>query len=208
MSDDEKIIKLLQDDGAPELGADAARRIAARATSEFIRTRPAAGGGFLHRFMEALSDKPLRLAGGFAVIALLCFFAWQGMHRGDSVVVAARDLDREKIVLAEFNELFGGRLQAVISTGGQTQIVLGEKDAQHGQPVVIHLSEKGQTVDIMSFSGENLQVSIGGRQVNFETLVDGQGGVILAGEKLFWQGGKASPGGAADLKIEAKALEM
>jgi hypothetical protein len=125
---------------------------------------------------------------------------------GDHVEVSVAD--RQKAVLAEFNAVFGARLQAVINADGKTQVVLADRDAPQGQPVHIHLSGSGHDVDIVSFSGENLSLMLNGQQVNFEALVDGKGGVILAGEKVFWHDGKGDVAGNPELKINARALEM
>ena len=201
MSDDDKIIKLLQDEGAPPLGEVAARRITNLVVTEFKNTQPRKAGFF------ASFRLPVMAAAGFAALVVACFFAWKTLLPDvGAVIVAGGQAERERIILAQFNEMFDGRLQAVVTVNGKTQIVLGEQAAARGQPVAIHLSEQSQKIDIISFSGENLQVSIGGREVNFDTLVDAKGGVILAGENLFWNGGKAE--GEPGLKINAKMLEM
>jgi hypothetical protein len=200
MADDDKIIRLLQEDGAPALGEDAKQRIAARAVAEFRQARPAAGTGM----------RRLPLWGGMALGAVAACLVMLLATRHDlSTVTNIREQqEREQVMLAQFNDMFRGRLRAVISAGGQTQIVLSESElpAQR-QPVAIRLTEKGQTVDIVSFSGENVKVKIAGREVDFDTLVDGQGKVILAGEELFWREG-ANPRKGQDLTVNARLMEM
>lgn len=192
MSDDDNIIRLLQADGAPALGGEATQRIAARAAMEFRNAQSARQKKFSFR-------KPLFAGFAIAAMAVLCVLAWQP----DAQTSRA---SRERVLLAEFNEMFGGRLQAVVTANGRTRLVLGDADAVRGQPVVIRLSEKGQQVDIVSFSGENLEVSIGGRTLSFDALVDSGGRVILAGEDFLWRDGKGA--GEAGLEIQAKELEM
>lgn len=200
MADDDKIIRLLQEDGAPALGEDAKQRIAARAVAEFRQTRPTVGTGM----------RRLPLWGGMALGAVAACLVMLLATRHDlSTVTNIREQqEREQVMLAQFNDMFRGRLRAVISAGGQTQIVLSENDLPgQRQPVAIRLTEKGQTVDIVSFSGENVKVKIAGREVDFDTLVDGQGKVVLAGEELFWREG-ANPPKRQDLTVNARLMEM
>lgn len=200
MADDDKIIRLLQEDGAPALGEDAKQRIAARAVAEFRQARPVTGTGM----------RRLPLWGGMALGAIAACLVMLLATRHDITGVnnLREQQEREQVMLAQFNDMFKGRLRAVISAGGQTQIVLSENDLpMQRQPVAIRLTEKGQTVDIVSFSGENVKVKIAGREVDFDTLVDGQGKVILAGEGLFWREG-VNPRKGQDLTVNARLMEM
>lgn len=206
MQDEEKIISLLRDEEAPALGEVAAKRVAANATTEFIRTQPARGG-FLAGLRARLvaSGRGRALAGGFALAMALAVIVWQGS--GD--VVQPKDkLERQKVLLAEFNEMFNGKLQAVISVNGETKIVLGETSAERGTPVAISLVVDGKKVEIVSFSGQNVKLSLGGREVSFDALDDGRGGVILAGDRIFWTSHKGEARQAPGLKINAQLLEM
>lgn len=207
MQDEEKIISLLQDGKAPELGEAAARRIAANATTEFIRTKPARGGAFagFAAKLAGLMRGPA-LAGGFALAVACAVIVWQG--KSGDVVLPKDKIARQKVLLAEFNEMFNGKLQAVISMNGETKIVLGETSAEKGTPVAISLVADGKKVDIVSFSGQNVKLSLGGREVSFDTLDDGKGGVILAGDKIFWTSHKGEARQAPGLKIKAQLLEM
>lgn len=204
--DNEKIVKLFQNDDQPGLSAAAKRRIVNMATAEFERARPQTRGfaaAFRNKMSQFRAIPGFTLSTSAACIAIL-FGLWTVFHQHPVM----SDADRQKAVLAEFNKVFGTQLQAVITDDGKTQILLADKGAQRGQPVVIHLSGQGQNIDIMSFSGENVSLNVGGQQVSFDALVDGKGGVILAGEKLFWHGGVGKLEGAPNLKIKAQALEM
>jgi hypothetical protein len=203
--DNEKIIRLFRDGDGPGLGDAAKRRIVNAATFEFSRTRPRhrGFGAALRNKLAEFAAIPMLTATTCATVAALLFGIWTVFHQ-----VTMTDLERQKRVLAEFNEVFGAKLQAVISTDGKTRIVLSESDGPQGQPIAIHLSSQGHNIDIVSFSGENVTFSVAGKQVNIDALVDGKGGVILAGEKLFWHAGRGEMQDVPDLKITAQALEM
>lgn len=204
--DNEKIVKLFRDDDQPGLSEAAKRRIVAMATTEFERARPQAGGfaaAFRNKMSQFAAIPGLTLSTCAASVAIL-FGLWTVFNQHPVMNGA----ERQRAVLAEFNKVFGTQLQAVITDDGKTQILLADKGAQRGQPVIIHLSGQGHDIDIMSFSGENVSLNIGGQPVSFDALVDGKGGVILAGEKIFWHGGAGKLEGAPDIQIKAQALEM
>lgn len=210
MQDEEKIISLLRDEAAPPLGDAAAKRIAANAAAEFIRTKPGRASlfGALRIRANGMRRIPL-MAGSFAAAALAAFaFVWQFAHQPSGVMLPKDAIERQRVLLAQFNELFGGKLQAVVTVNGQTQIILGETGTARGAPVVIRLNAEGQKIDILSFSGETVKVSVGGREVSFDALEDGRGGVILAGEKLLWTSRKGAAQHAPGMKIKAQLLEM
>lgn len=195
--DNDKIVQLFRKDDGPGLSQTSRARIVNLAVAEFERSRqqPARRRGIFIGY-PALG----MLAA--AALAAIVIVALHGRQPELSTV------DRQKAVLAEFNAVFGARLQAIINADGKTQVLLAERDAPQGQPVHIHLSGSGHDVDIVSFSGENLSLSLNGRQVNFEALVDGRGGVILTGDKVFWHDGKGDVADDPNLKINARALEM
>jgi uncharacterized glyoxalase superfamily protein PhnB len=204
--DDDKIISLFGEDQGVKMDAAARRRILSHVSGEYDAAKP-------HRMPGAdASYMPPRPAGALrtvfmTVIACMAVLAigWQQGH----VRFGQDDAAREKVILAEFNELFGGRVQAVINAGGQTQIVLAEQGTVlQGQPVVIRFTDKGRDVEVMSYSGQTVQVSLGGRDVVFETLVSGDGRVILAGEKVFWDGSRGEIADAPGVKIKTGLLEM
>ena len=194
--DNDKIVKLFREDDEPALSAAAKVRIVNAAVAEFERSRPEAMRFGIIRSRPAMA----LLAAAFAALLVVVFRP----HPVEPTIA-----DRQRAVLAEFNEVFGARLQAIINTDGKTQVVLAEGDQPHqGQPLHIHLSGPGHDVDIVSFSGENVSLSLGGKQVSFDALVDGKGGVILAGDRVFWHDGKGDVADSPGLKIDAHALEM
>jgi hypothetical protein len=218
--DNERIVNLFRDPGGPGLSEDAKTRIAARALEQYERARPSKPPGFLERLAGSFADlsrgyKLAGLAAGVAALFLLGVFTGRGLpHEGEKnapqevAVAAAAGPEREKLLLAQFDQVFGDRLQAVITRGGKMQIVLSETGGQRGQPVLIHLKADDGDVDIMSFSGSKVSLAVDGKQVSFDTLVDGKGDVILAGDNVFWQAGKGQVEGAPEVRIGAKPLEM
>jgi hypothetical protein len=207
--DDDKIISLFGEDSNAKMDAASRKRVLSLAAVEYTASKP-------HRRPAEYSPhhavvhraSPVRAVFLTAlVIFLFLGVAWQrgSIHFGE----APRE-QREKLLLAEFNQLFEGRLQAVISTGGQTQIVLAAAGAAapRGQPVLIRFTDKGKDVEVVSFSGQTVQVQLGGRELVFDTLVNGEGRVILAGEKVFWDGSKGTVTDAPAVKIKTEVLEM
>jgi hypothetical protein len=189
MSND-NIIRIFKSDEGPGLSPEAKQRIIRAASAEYARAQTAPR----RMWFPALSA--VAAAAAIVILAMNLFHA-----------APLTEAEREKKVLAEFNQVFAGRLQAVITTGGKTEIVLSENDAPHGQPVMLRLNAEGQDIDVMSFSGQNVNLSVGGRQVSFDTLIDGKGGVILVGKDILWQDGKAV--GTPSLNVKkAEALEM
>lgn len=210
MQGEEKIISLLQDDAAPELGQAAAKRIAASAAAEFIRTKPGSVGLFetLRMKLNEMSRIPFMVGSSAAVVLALFAVVWQFTHQPPVIALPQDGVERQKVLLAAFNEMFNGKLQAIVSVNGQTQLVLGENAVGKGTPVVINLTVGGQSVDIVSFSGQNVKVSVGGREVNFDALEDGRGGVILAGDKFLWTSRPGENIPAPGMEINAQLLEM
>jgi hypothetical protein len=216
---EDKIVELFREPQGPGLGEEAKRRIAAKALDRYEQSRPRTSdlekvvpAGLAAQFLAA----PLYARAGaaaFAVAALLLVGISIGhrLPREDQPAqpeLAKNSAEREKILLAQLSEVFGDRLQAVISRGGKIQIIVSDAPGPRGQPVEIHLAAADGDVDIMSFSGRQVSLSVAGKQVSFDALVDGKGGVILAGEKLFWQDGKGALEGAPDVKIGARAFDM
>ena len=221
---EDKIVELFREPQGPGLSEEAKRRIAARALERYEQARPQKSdlkktvpAGLAAQFLAA----PLYARAGlavFCVAALLLAGVSIGhrLPRGDQQALpeqafsepAKNSAAREKILLSQLSEVFGDRLQAVITRGGKIQIVVSDVPGPRGQPVEIHIASVDGDVDIMSFSGRQVSLSVDGRQVSFDALVDGKGGVILAGEKLFWQDGKGALDGAPDVKIGARALDM
>lgn len=207
--DDDKIISLFGEDREVKMDAAARKRVLQKASAEYNASKP-------HRRPAEYSPhhavvhrgSPLRAA--FLTALVICLFIGVAWQRGSIHFGEAPRAQREKVLLAEFNALFEGRLQAVISTGGKTQIVLAEEGAAvpRGQPVVIRFTDKGKDVEVMSFSGQTVQVNIDGRDLVFDTLVNGEGRVLLAGEKVFWDGSKGAVADAPAVKIRAEVLEM
>jgi uncharacterized glyoxalase superfamily protein PhnB len=207
--DDDKIISLFGEDREVKMDATSRKRILDLAAVEYsvIKTRRRPAEYSPH---HAIVHRPSPLRAVFLTALVFCLFLGVAWQRGSIQFGPAPQVQREKLLLAEFNELFGGRVQAVISAGGKTQIVLSEAGAPapRGQPVVIRFNDKGRDVEVMSFSGQTVQVNLDGRDVVFDTLVSGEGRVILAGEKVFWDGSKGEVTDAPAVKIRTEVLEM
>ena len=207
--DDDKIISLFGEDREVKMDATARKRILDLAAVEYSVVKPGrrpAEYSPHHAIVHRAS--PVRAV--FLTVLVICLFLGVAWQRGSIQFGQVPREQREKLLLAEFNELFNGRLQAVISAGGQTQIVLAEAGASapRGQPVLIRFTDKGKDVQVMSFSGQTVQMQLDGRDLVFDTLVNGEGRVILAGEKVFWDGSKGAVTDAPAVKIKTEVLEM
>jgi hypothetical protein len=136
------------------------------------------------------------------VTALLAMLGlWWGPRssraNGDPLPVAASTR-----LIQELNDLFPGRIRAVIMEGPNSTIVLSEQPAAHGsEPVLVRLRRNGDSLVIVTFSGQS--VDLGPQR--FEVLADGARGVLLVGEDFVW-----SSGGPAHLppwtRVEARTL--
>lgn len=209
MDKDDKIIELLQSDAyTPSLAKDTLARIVMNATAEYERIKPVKISFFdtLKQTIFSFSARNIALpAGAFAAVILCLFFIPPKLQ---TIRTAQTDVQQEKYILAQFNEIFGERLQAIISVNDKTQIVLGDKAVSRGQPIVIHMQDGEKNIKIVSFSGQNLQISVGDKLVNFDALVDSHGKVLLVGDDLFWESGQNGTKQNSKLRVSAENLDL
>lgn len=209
MDKDDKIAKLLQSDKySPSLDKETLARIVMNATAEFERTKPVKISFFdtLKQRIVSLSQMNIALPVSALAAVILCVFLIPPKYK--TVRTAQNDVQQEKYILAQFNEVFGEKLQAIISVNDKTQIVLGDKTVSRAQPIVIRIQDGENKIKIVSFSGQNLQVTVGDKLVNFDALVDSQGKILLVGDDLFWESGQNSIKQNSKLHVSAENLDL
>lgn len=118
--------------------------------------------------------------------------------------VATRSADDAQ-VFAEMEALFPEQLAAVVTQGDQVDLQLTSGHApQSDQRVVVKFVRGNQTVRVLSYSGRQTCVDLGGHRACFEALIDERGEVIVVGEDFVW--GTGAPASVMGWKIEASTL--
>ena len=111
-------------------------------------------------------------------------------------------------LLAQIQQLFPDRLNAVIDRDGALQLDLAPSAAAlvGDQPILVEFTHAGHSVRILGFSGRSVEVELDGRLVRFAPLLTGGGSVLLAGENFAWNPGLPPPDALADWNIDARPL--
>ncbi len=149
----------------------------------------------LHRAMIALSNPAapepatggahpwFRLAlRGFACVAAAALAALLFTHTRHADVAQA-----DAKLLKEMEALFPGQIDSVVTRGGQVDLNLAQApDENSSQPLAVVLRRDSQTIRVLTFSGRKVCLDLGGHKECFETLVTGEGQVILTGDHFLW----------------------
>jgi len=159
--------------------------------------------------------RPIAAASGIlgiaATIALVVLLSQDAPKVGVSPVkepqagfFSERDWRR---IIAETQNLFPGRLQAVVATADDFDIQLhDEKQRTSDQPILVTLQGKdGTAVELVSFSGEVVETEIGTSRVRLDLFLSASGDVLLTGDHFFWTRRDAQ--GLDTLAIRAWSLE-
>jgi hypothetical protein len=111
-------------------------------------------------------------------------------------------------LLAEVQQLFPHRLNAVIDRDGALQLDLAPADAALAadQPLLVEFTHAGHSVRVLGFSGRAVEVLLDGHPVRLTPLLTGRGSVLLAGDDFAWSPGLPSPAALAGWQIEARPL--
>ena len=109
-------------------------------------------------------------------------------------------------VLRQYRESFPKQLRAVITQNSEADIVLSASgDTPDTQPVAIQIKRGGDEVKVLTFSGQNIVLTLNGKKFSFEVLLDGDGNILLIGEEFIWNSNKPSNHG--ELSIFAEELK-
>lgn len=110
-------------------------------------------------------------------------------------------------IIAEAQDLFPGRLQAVVATGGELDVRLHhEQQRTSDQPILVALqAQDGAAVEMVSFSGEVVETEVGDSRVRLELFLTASDDVLLIGDHFFWT--RRDSVGLDTLSIRAWLLE-
>lgn len=111
-------------------------------------------------------------------------------------------------LLAEVQQLFPHRLNAVIDRDGVLQLDLAPGDAALAadQPLLVEFTHAGHSLRLLGFSGRSVEVMLDGRPVRLTPLLTGHGSVLLSGDDFAWSPGHPTPPSLAGWQIHARPL--
>lgn len=91
-------------------------------------------------------------------------------------------------VIAETQNLFPGRLKAVVATEGGLEVQLHhEQQRPSDQAIFVSLrAQNGAAVELISFSGAVVETEVGDSRVRLDLLLTASGDVLLTGDHFFW----------------------
>lgn len=124
-----------------------------------------------------------------ATAALLMVLIAPQLFRGRPAELS-RIPNGEARMLGEMLSVFPAELKAIVANGDAPRLVLGaNRTSAPSNPLVIELKKRGMIYRILSFSGEALEVSIGGETLKFEVYQTGEGAVMVVSDDLVWTSG-------------------
>jgi hypothetical protein len=167
---------------------------------------------FPRRVMSQLKrSSPRRVAGRYwmprlawASGVLVCLGVALGIahrSRSDKADTSLALLQNEKVV-REVLSLFPNRVRAIVQDEHGLQLVLSDRpDVPTSPPLWIKFCDGRHCRAAVTFSGQELQID--GEKV--QVLADARGGVMLVGNRLFWQ--SAEPNRVPqNLRFQARPL--
>lgn len=121
-------------------------------------------------------------------------------------VATEADAGADLTTLAQVEELFPGRLNALIERDGDMRLDLAGQvmPGATNQPVLVQLERGGHRLRVLSYSGRSVTLELKGERFTFEALVTGDGGVVLSGDGFAWSTEHPKP--HAGYKIQARRL--
>jgi hypothetical protein len=136
-----------------------------------------------------------------SVLILMVAVVWLVSRSGAPAETDSADLQ----VLNQVSELFPESLEAVVEHDGRVDVLLAPGEAPPSeQPLVLVLRKGGEILRVLSYSGREVCLSLGGRRVCMELLAGSDGNVIVAGENFVWS--RQSPRLLNGYRIDAKPL--
>lgn len=116
--------------------------------------------------------------------------------------IVKHEEDAAAIILREFSALYPNQVRAIIQDSRGIQLTLADQpDISPGQALVLRVCQPKGCEEIITFSGQNIEVA--GHEVTVRT--ENGGRVILDGEQFLWSSDlKTSP--APGVHIESRRL--
>lgn len=138
---------------------------------------------------------------GLASACIVVGFAI-GFWRGRATNETGMQLAQVEKCFREIEGMFPNQVRAIVFDRQGTRLILADKaDVPQSSPLYVKVCGAGGCQSFVTFSGQELQIA--GERV--EVLADAHGGVMLVGNKLFWDSTESKL--AADhLHIQAQAL--
>ena len=146
----------------------------------------------------------LAWAGGLAAVCVLAgFILGHQLGRKETASGNGQFLQNEKLI-REVMAMFPNRLRAIVKTDAGLQLVLSDTDdVPASTPLWVKVCQGERCTTLVTFSGQELQIA--GQKMTVLAAADG--GVILTGDRFAWASDEQK-GGAQDLKIQARALQL
>jgi len=83
--------------------------------------------------------------------------------------------------------MFPNRVRAIVRDERGINLVLSDKDdVPSSPPIYVRISDGKNCSSVITFSGQEIQIA--GQKLS--VLMEGDGGIILAGNGFVWEGGK------------------
>ena len=216
---DAELREVLKRAQVPDRGADYWARFPGRVSSEIERRRQKAraegtadapggdvtGAGNVWSRWSAL--RSLRANPSFALgLAAFCVLISLalGSWKGRPAPAAGPSLAEVRKYFHEIAALFPHQLQAIVFDPQGAHLVLApEPNLPASPPVYLKIcGPSGGCQRVLTFSGQQIRVN----GDICDVLADGQGRVLLVGQKLVWSSNQGSAG-SGPYRIEAKTLE-
>ena len=143
------------------------------------------------------------VAGTSAGLACLAIIVFRSSPNQPGVEISKEQFVAARIYCRELEKLFPGQIRSIVFDQSGPHVVLSDTPNIPASPAVFLKICAGKNCQsIITFSGQS--ISLNGQQC--EVLVDGTGGVILAGPQVLWTN-RQGPEKPGRVRIEAKPLE-
>lgn len=127
------------------------------------------------------------------------------ISHGIEMVAWELGLRRDAKIIREMGNLFPEDLKAVIEAGGTQEVVLGGS-SQQSQPVAVELRKEGESIRVLSFSGQTLEVKIGGKAFKMEILLTPKDEVLLSGDSFAVKSEKGKEINVEGIQVRAAPI--
>jgi hypothetical protein len=145
-----------------------------------------------------------RLSWGLATAACVVLAFAIGHRRGQSEVVAGKDVLANARLVQETLALFPNRVRAIVQDERGLNVVLSDQEnVPASTPIYVRICDGKNCSSLVTFSGQEIQIA----GQNLTVLSQPDGGIILEGNKFVWSSSERVYAGKA-LKIEAKNLKL
>jgi hypothetical protein len=156
--------------------------------------------------VRATRRRSLRLAWALGLVACvgLAFALGRWTVRKEAGTILVPDSPASLKLIRETLTKFPNRVRAIVEDEHGLILILSDKaDVPVSTPIYVRIWDGKHYSSVVTFSGQEVQIA--GQKVT--VLSQGDGGIILEGNKLFWASGKPVYA-ERNLKIEARNLGL